>query len=60
MRVYQPKKELDVLRGALKHLYLLGQALEHRSGATKEHLDMVEKIRKQVSEARELIEKGAL
>ena len=58
MRVYQPKKELDVLRGALKNLYLLGQALEHRSGATKEHLDMVEKVRKQVSEALELIDKG--
>jgi|TARA_R110000824_G_scaffold188071_4_gene369429 hypothetical protein len=56
MRVYDPRKESQLLREVLKDLYLLKQAIEHQAGSLKARVEALDNINKKIRSVVDLIE----
>jgi hypothetical protein len=56
MRVYNPRKDLTLLRDALKALYLLKQAIDHQSGTADNRMQMVDDARLKIQAALDIME----
>jgi len=56
MRVYNPRKDLALLRDALKALYLLKQAIDHQSGTADNRIQMVDDARFKIQTALDILE----
>ena len=56
MRVYEPRKDITILRDVLKELYLLRQSVDHQSGTVDSRLKIIDSLRSKIQAALKIME----